>query len=400
MKPAKPRKKRKPHALTRAAHDWYSGIASRLLPPIEFATDPAHIGAAEVTPLYSSGERELEHPIEAALYGPKYACTTVRWTELPFVRLRDVVVVGDQGYVFLPDGRVLGICPSQREQLPRKIRRPIRPLARRFERPLFHLTGRNHENHGHFILDLLPRWFAAREKVAGSGCQVLVAPGHGRWQSRYLQLLGVDPGDVVEGSPGTDSVRELLFVPHTGGEKGLCNPNLLEAMLAELQSSMAKRGWIGKPIPDRERRVALWISRRDALQRGLQNEEELIEAARPILGEIEVQALAKTPFEDQVRALNRAWCVIGAKGQGLTNIVFGRGKLFVILQEGELNSGWGWDANYRDIGLLAGNRSVRLFSETPLDARMNWTYERGKFEKELRRVVEEAGGRERLNAEG
>lgn len=220
-------RRRKPQPLLRFAHDLYGSLAVRFRPPLQFAADPTAVPASERITLVPVGQADLAHPLESALHGQDFAATQLMHPAMTLVRLQDVLLTGDQGVVFLADGRVLGLCASQRTQSVRKIRRPIPALARRISGRVVHLTGRNHENHGHFLVEHLPRLFAAREWLRGKPFRVLVAPGHRRWQSRYLSLLGVPESDVIEGSPGTIRVEELIYVSQPGEADTLGSPDLL-----------------------------------------------------------------------------------------------------------------------------------------------------------------------------
>jgi capsular polysaccharide biosynthesis protein len=157
-------------------------------------------------------------------------------------------------------------------------------------------------------------------------------------------------------------------------------------MTAELHAGA--RRLAGPEKQERAGRTALWISRQDAPNRRLLNEVELIAAARSILGEIEVVTLSRTSLAEQARQLDRAWCILGAKGQGLTNLLFAQNRLALILQEGSPNTARGWDAIYRDVAELGGNPAARLFSGTPLGENNDWHYPCEKFAADLRRAVE------------
>lgn len=380
----------KPSPLIRLIHDLYAGFPAPVLPLLRFIDDPALVPAEEKVQLQTAGVAKLPHHLEAVYYGADYATTSIHWPAVFSFRLRDAHIAGDQGQVYLSDGRLLAVGQDTRSQLPLKIRRPIRWLARKAGTPLFHLTGRNHENHGHFVVEHLPRYFAAREWLERFDGKILLAPTHLRWQARYLKLLGVEESRLVEGTPGTLSAEELLLVPSLGGNTPFCNPELFRSMTAAMQQNIRRSGWYEPDALTPNGAAALWISRRDAPDRQLVNEEALVAAARKIIGHVEVVKLSQLSFEQQVRKLNQSWCIIGAQGQGLTNALFASGKLVVIMEQGDCNQGHNWAAFFRDMAEFAGNQAVRLFSGTGSNAARNWVYPEEKFSAELRRLLEVA----------
>lgn len=206
-----------------------------LLPPLNAVTDQGLLPAGGKVCVQKSGNAELLHPLEAAFYGAAYAKSRVHFSEITSLRLNNVLVSGDQGYVFLPDGSWLNVCASLWSQNPRKVRRPIRWLAGKAGGALIHLTGINHENRAHFAVDHLQRYFSARQVLARLPARILVAPGHRRWQAGYLKLLGVAESCLVEGTPGTLRVEELLLVPLLGGNTQFGDPASFQAMAAEMQ---------------------------------------------------------------------------------------------------------------------------------------------------------------------
>lgn len=378
----------KPHPISRLIHDFFSTLPPALLPPLNAVTDQGLLPAGGKVCVQKSGNAELLHPLEAAFYGAAYAKSRVHFSEITSLRLNNVLVSGDQGYVFLPDGSWLNVCASLWSQNPRKVRRPIRWLAGKAGGALIHLTGINHENRAHFAVDHLQRYFSARQVLARLPARILVAPGHRRWQAGYLKLLGVAESCLVEGTPGTLRVEELLLVPLLGGNTQFGDPASFQAMAAEMQRYIEQAGWQVPPAETAARPTALWISRRDAPDRHLDNEEALVLAARKILGDVEVIRLSDLSLEDQIRRLSRCWCVIGAQGQGMHLPMLARGKLVVILEQAHLNLDPGWDVVFRDMAELAGNRAVRLFSGVgPRVHDQHWLYPEDKFTTDLRHLL-------------
>lgn len=374
---------RKPHFFQRSLHDLYANIASRCLPPVQ-EVDAQEIFGAKAYVVQNAGEAELRHPLEEAMYGSAFASSRISWPEITGYQLPNVHVVGDQGCVY-SSGRRLDQSSAVWSSSSRKARRPITLLARAESGFLFHLTGINHENHGHFLLDHLPRYFAARNREHIGEAKILLAPGHLKWQAKYLELLSVDRSRLIEGHPGTIRANQLQYIPQLNDNSKFCDPKIFRDMVAEMQASIKQRGWYDSSNQKKEGPRAIWISRRDAPNRYLKNEAALIEEARRILGSVEVMFLSRVPFKEQVRMLMNSEFVIGAQGQGIASSVFSLGRKVVILEQGTMPSEQGgWAATFRDMAELAGNQAVRFYSGLPYVIRdADWEFPKEKFAAEL-----------------
>jgi len=371
----------KPQPLQRWLHDFYSGLARTWLPPVAELADLVAIAGARAFPVQTAGAVDLSHPLEAALHGPAFAHTRITWPSVNAWRLPDTYLVGDQGCVHLANGLQLGAQHAVWNCSTRKVRRPIRWLARHSNAPLFHLTGTNHENRAHFVLEHLPRYFAANSTGQGLPAHCLIAPGHRAWQACYVELLGLQEACLIEGSPGTLFTTELLLVPYLGGEATLPAPATLRSMAAAMQARIRLPG-------ERTAAPVLWISRRDAPDRQLANEEALVAITRRLLGEVEVVCLTHHDFPAQLTKLAGCQWIIGAQGQGLHLPFLTTGKQVVILEQGGPNHGHGWDAVFRDLAELAGNHAVRLFSERPpvTQGTGDWEFPTARFATQLTRL--------------
>lgn len=339
------------------------------------------IVGAEVFPVQKAGEAELAHPLEAAMHGPAFARTHITWPTVNAWRLPDVYLVGDQACVYLANSLLPANPHGVWARGSRKARRPIRWLAGPPCMPLFHLTGTNHENRAHFLLEHLPRFFAARAAGLPLPTDLLLAPGHRHWQARYLEHLGVPEASLIEGTPGTMRAGGLMLVPFLGGEAMLPAPSTLRAMAAEMQTRFR-----GAAASDSA--PVLWISRRDAPDRQLANEEALVAITRRVIGETEVVRLKEHAMPVQLAKLSGCQWVIGAQGQGLHLPFLSAGKRVVILEQGGPNHGHGWDATFRDLAELAGNHSVRFFSGQPSVTRRpgHWEFPPAHFTAQLTRL--------------
>lgn len=372
--------KKKKKTTARRLHDLYSGVLTVLGNRPRATTATGDVAGLHATPLIDGGEAVLDNGPEHRFHnGAPPIQIPHRWPARELCRIENAWLTGDQGQIFLNDGSYLHICPSQHRLDPRKVRRPIRIGARRLDFPVFHLTGRDHENHGHFLLQHLPRWQAARhlmERV--DGLRILVPSGHLKWQRRYLELFGVNPKHVIEGTHGTLFCSELYYVPMLWQENYLCAPAIHQGISAGFRRLITP----GAPaLP------AVWISRDDAPNKKLLNEAALVEIFRRTVGPVELVTLSKTPLPQQIDLVGRARLIIGAQGQGLTTSLFAEGSALIVLEAGGQLAPYSWCSAYRDMALLTGNQSLRLISGGGRDSEGSWIFPEDKFRAEISRAV-------------
>jgi len=242
---------------------------------------------AELSPalLHPAGETRLDNRLESEFYHlPETKFIPVSWPQVSLFHLRNVSVVGDQGNVFLEDGRLLSVCPSTQEMADSKIRRPIPLGAQRIREPVFHLTGCDHSSHGHFILNHLPRLMIARDLLMkDSRIRVLCAPHHRKWQMRYLRELDIDPERVIECSHGTIHTDELYYAPMLNGSNNHPDP----AVYLDIRDRIMRKILPEFPTPISEQGKPIFISRLDAPGKRISNEDALVDATREVLGDVE-----------------------------------------------------------------------------------------------------------------
>lgn len=362
----------------RVIHDAWSGL--RTTPKL--LETPMAV-SAEHRVLVEHGEYGTLLDDESKFHSVDLPPSFTRWGGCTWHVLRNAYVVGDQGHLFKQSGECVRICPSLRRLDPGKIRRPMSLLAQRVSGPVFHLTGRDHENHGHFVMQHLPRLMAARAVLEQQGIKplILVATGHEAWQGRYLAALGFGADHVLPCRKGTMSIEELHYVPMLWNEGALGPPHLYQQM----QKCLREYAGVDESAPLTGRPI--FVSREDAPTRRLTNEQEIIEICRRQFGEIDVMHLPKVPFMEQIRRFAASPLIIGPQGQGMTNIGFCRRARMLILEAGQSPFDRGWACDYRDFGHMTGNSALRLLSGLPWPNDGDWLFPAAEFEQQLQRVV-------------
>ena len=369
------------NSTTRVVHDLHAGLHKALGRRLKVSESAPPTALRETGSIQSAGSCTLDNSLEADFYGLPEKTITYSWQDASCFRLKHAYVVGDQGHVFLKDGSFFLPCIHPQEHLLKlmKIRRPVKSLAKKIKGPVFHLTGRNHENRGHFLLQHLPRILAAREVLERIGdYRILVAPGHSRWQKALLDLAGFDPGRVIEGTQGTLETDDLIFVPQLYGSNSLVAPELCRAIRDCAAALPLER-------PDGP---SIFISRQDAPDKRLENEPAIVAAAREILGELEVVELRKFSLKEQIAKYRQAPVILGPIGQGLCNVVFTSGKLFISLKPGLTVDDYIRPGHTTHTALVCGNHAINFFSNTPAPSRGNWSFPEERFRRQLTDLLE------------
>lgn len=370
----------------RFLHDSYDNLLSGLGRKLAVTdTAPAaHLG--DEFPVQQAGSCRFENTLESLFYNRPVPPFEYSWGAATLTDLRDVFLVGDQAQIFFPDGRFFLPCiyPHQRRLHLIKVRRPIPVLARRVEMPLLHLTGRNHENKGHFLLQHLPRLLVARSWLEkNDGYRILLAPGHAHWQKHFLRLAGVPDHRVVEGTQGTWRARRVFYVPMVYGTNALGPPEHYR----EIRDRAAAIERSSPPSPAR----AIFVTRRDAPDKRLLNEDEIIGITRSILGELDVFEFKGRTLEDQIVAFRRAPVILGPIGQGICNVVFAEGRVLVTLAPGTEAGEVYKTGHGTQLALLCGNQAITFHNGEAGESRGNWHFPPERFRAMLTRLVQIPG---------
>lgn len=379
------------HPLTRKIHDIHAALASSVK-KLRRADEPPPGALIEKWQIQRAGAQTLDNRFEAAVLGTQEHETTCSWPDAFAYRLRDVSLAGSGGHVFFRDGSLFNVDPLTRViKKDRTVRRPIHGLAHVEKGPLVHLCGPNSENHGHFILDYLPKLMPFLERFrAEPRARILLSPGRKKWQCRYLSHFGIDPARVIEMDHGTLETDELWYAPILHSEDGITKLSDPANYLAVREALAARPQTENAPL-------CIFASRLDAPNKKLVNEERLAERARETLGDVRIVRLSEHPLDEQLRLFASATVIIGAVGQNMTNVLFTSGKLVLTmtLEEKLWPGKRSWGRAYHNLALLTGNKAVLLLRDTPDDADHNWNFDEDRFAATLKRSWELFQGRGR-----
>jgi len=364
----------------RVLHDGYASLLRRLGRKVPLCPDvPATVRVHTLRP---AGSCILDTALEAEFHSCAEKGVPYEWPEWTCYEIKDAFVAGDQGFVFLPDGRFFApsLYPNENNLGIYKIRRPIPLLARKIKGTIFHLTGPNHENRGHFMLDHLPRLIVARELLQQIGdYQILLTGRHIRWQREQVRMLGFPDDRILACEAGTLKVERLIHVrfgsryssfspPH-----GLCELRDCAARYAEAENESG-----GPPV---------FLTRRDAPNRRLLNEERIFAIAKSLIPSLTEVKLTGMPLKEQIRLFRRTPLFLSPLGQASCNIALSQGSTIINLKYGPPPN----DANQSlgtFIASATGNRGLTIYSGTDMGENFDWSYDENLFTQHLTRFLE------------
>lgn len=362
------------HHLERKVHNTYAACLNRLAPVVSLAEND--LPAPKV--LAEGGSETLECGLEDQFYQrAEPVKNTVQYDPIRSFNFGNVYVVGDQGFIYQGARRRIEVCGEVSRLRRDKARRPISWLGRRIKAPVFHLTGNNHESHGHFVLQHLPRLMAAREQlIRQPEVQVLLAAGHLHWQRFYLERLGFGPERLLEVTPGTLFSRQLEYIPFYFGPG-----NLVAA-----KTYMAMRDLLA-PGPALKRNRYLFLSRKGATHRALVNETEVLNVCREVWPKMEPLDLKNYSPASQVDLFRSARVVVGPHGQAFTNLVYTHDTLALIFRPGLVVGGW--STSFRNLARQMGGEGLVLTAGIKgWSNKDNWIYDLKRLRGQLTRLQE------------
>lgn len=367
--------------LTRKIHDNYS-ILSTVARRLHRSESPPPDFLLEKWQIQKAGEHIFDNNFEAEVLGTNDISTRYSWGDAWAYRLRNVQLVGEVAHIFFQGGSLFNIDPvTQIIKKERTIRRPIRLLQRMQKGPLLHLCGPNSENHGHFILDHLPRLLPFLERFHSTpSAQILVSQGRKKWQARYLAHFGIPETRIIEANFGTIQVEELWYAPILHTKENHAKLSAPTNHLAVKNALAVKTKSVFNPL-------CIFASRQDAPNKRLLNEEHLAHKAKEVFDDVRIIKLSEHTLDEQLHLFASASVIIGAVGQNLTEVLCASGKLVLIMTvEEQINPNQrSWGRAYHNLALLGGNKSVLLTRDSATDTNRNWSFNEDRFVHVLRK---------------
>jgi capsular polysaccharide biosynthesis protein len=297
--------------------------------------------------------------------------------------LKDVWVVGSEGCLFFEPDQLFSVCSSLKGLEERKIRRPIKLLAKVIEEPVFILSSRAPGNRGHFLVEHLPRLVASMDAIKRlGGCKILVTPMHRKWQAGYLQKLGIPESKIIEASIGSTFCKRAFYVPTLcKGEIATVSREKYYQFLRKCFISSMESSRKGLPI---------FLSRKDAPDRKLSNEDAIFSIAKTFFPEMKRVVMSTLSLNEQIRLFQEAPVIIGPHSQPFRDILFSSNSLVIQLIQGirdTSNEYYQWAQNYNYVGGIGKNLCLPLFSKIEFNTNSDWIYPEDKFKKDMSQLI-------------
>lgn len=251
----------------------------------------------------------------------------------PFVvEVENATVIGPSALV-VADGRILlesilgsyeRLIDSSAEallagQLPFETQ--FQHVEERYDTPLFSLVGPWVTDYYHWLTDYLVQVFALEtyREQTGIDPKVLIPKDPPNWLLDSLSLVGIDLDRTVEWSEKRIHCSRLAIGSqrhHTASTSDgyIHSP----AAMARLGNRIREEVEAGTDAVSHSKR--LYVSRADAQDRRVRNEEELLTLLEDYGFERIVPG--EHTFAEQVRRFSDAEVILGPHGAGLTNIIF------------------------------------------------------------------------------
>jgi Glycosyltransferase 61 len=235
----------------------------------------------------------------------------------------DATIFGS-GVIRTEDGRILAESQERPGKSPLGGTDPDAPPARTFEAAV-HVGKRGNSNYGHFLVEMLPR-LALNAGAYPEDAPILLHRLSKPFALPMLAQVGIDERRVAWIDNRPVRVRELYW-PTRNTYHPLNNSPHVFSFLRELA-----------PPANGGRR--LFVGRRDAANRQLLNEDEVLTT----LDGFEQISPGHVPFGEQIETFARAEMVVAVVGAALTNLVFmPPGGTVVMLQPATAAGYFFWD---------------------------------------------------------
>ncbi len=218
-------------------------------------------------------------------------------------------VLFDYGVVLTPERRLVAdVSPQMGLRAPAHdaLAVPRLPPLTRFRGRLAVLSSTGHQRYYHWMFDVLPRLALLRQ--AGPGIDAYLINTELGYQQDTVRHLAITP--VISPSPLTHIEADELVVPTLTNDIGYPTRDVCDFL---------RKSFLPAALPALRRR-RLYITRRDARMRRVENEAEVIAALQPLGFEtVELEGMA---VMDQVMLFAAAEMVVGPHGAGFVNAVF------------------------------------------------------------------------------
>lgn len=197
----------------------------------------------------------------------------------------------------------------------------------RYDQSVFSLVGPWAKEYYHWLTDYLVRIFALEtyRDQTGRNPDILIPKDATDWMLDSIALAGFDENRIIEWSNSRAEFSRFII-----GSVRFHTPEQNRGYISSPQALTELGNRIrGNVSIDNNQARRLYVSRSDAAERRVRNEEELVAA----LGDYGFERIVpgEHSFEEQVRTFANAEIILGPHGGGLTNLIFAEETTLVEL---------------------------------------------------------------------
>lgn len=299
--------------------------------------------------------------------------------EVKLYRAKNCWVSGFSAHIYPDQNNLLTLEAATQQFSLKKVLRPIPFLAKEVVAPLFHMAC-NSDSRAHHVMQQISRYQISEEHLP-TNIGILIHAGQKKWQEDYLKLVK-DSIVTVETCDGTLLCREIYYVPMPSGP-GLNLTGQPEHYLKLRAKALHQLNLDRRPV---------FLTRSDAPDRRLANEDRIFGIAQEILPNLARVSLTGLSFREQLERVAGAPLFISPHGQGTHLSLFCERTISLQLVPGltDLDNEFYKCALLFDYFASLGgkNQTVTVASGTPLESRCSdWVYPEDKFKKELAAVL-------------
>jgi hypothetical protein len=234
--------------------------------------------------------------------------------------LKDVIVSPDSGMVWTPEGHIFQESVGSFQRIMGwggVLHEPLLPIeTNRIEEVLSSCPD---TGYFHWLLEIMPNVLDALDVAPDA--RILISHKRARYVTDALKMLfgekAVEERCVVRTIP---QVCSRFIMPACEPYSGFVHPRNVEMLRKAFQSEE-------KNVGLKEGRK-LYISRREAPKRAVENEQEIEDSLEKI--GFEIVCLEKLRFQEQIAIMSGASVIVGMHGAGLGNMIWARKPCCVV----------------------------------------------------------------------
>lgn len=178
------------------------------------------------------------------------------------------------------------------------------------------LVGGGGQNYFHWLIDALPRVYMLKKSGLFDTVDKFLVADHSKpFQKETLKLLGIEESKIITSYEYNHIITKQLILANNPRAKTFIAPWIFDFIEESFVRPVIAEDQDQEPIAER-----IYISRGDANQRRVDNEEEVIGILKK--HGFTIVQLAGLPFRKQVKYFNQAKIIIAPHGANMANLVF------------------------------------------------------------------------------